>query len=193
MGRFQRGRFPYRFQEARDRVGLPELESQPAANNRRPSLHLAGHKADTTYRSWFTFFESHMILLLVRSEARWNGQRELSKPIQALFMLACAVALCIDIPVALALLAFAIIYGSLEWRIARAFGLDKRGYFGGHFVGGAWLSEEVCNQTVRSLRLELANTEPGHWEMLFPTELMKVVICRRQSGLSMSLPSTPSR
>ena len=153
------------FRERGTGLAYRNWERQPAANNRRPSLHLAGHKADTTYRSWLTFFESHMILLLVRSEARWNGQRELSKPIQALFMLARAVALCIDIPVALALLPFAIIYGSLEWRIARAFGLDKRGYFGGHFVGGAWLYEEVCNQTVRSLRLELANTEPGHWEM----------------------------
>jgi hypothetical protein len=111
-----------------------------------------------------------MVLLLLRSIERWNGQRELSKPMQALFMLAFAIALCVDVPVALALLPFAIIYGALEWRIARAIGLDKRGYFGGHFVRGTWLYEEVCNQTVRSLRLELANTEPGHWEMFFPTD-----------------------
>jgi hypothetical protein len=80
-----------------------------------------------------------------------------------------AIALCLILPVMLAVAPFFIVCAFLEIRIARAIGLSRKGYFGGRRVNNHWVYEERHGDSLRTLLLEVENTEPGCWDMSFPT------------------------
>jgi hypothetical protein len=54
-------------------------------------------------------------------------------------------------------------------RFIRWSDLRQKGYFGGRRVLDTWLYEERDGAEVRSLALEMSNTEPGHHELFLPS------------------------
>ena len=56
-----------------------------------------------------------------------------------------------------------------DWGM-RAIHLRTKGYFGGRYRGGKWVYEERGSNAIRSLILDVENTEPGHYEMFIPSD-----------------------
>lgn len=58
----------------------------------------------------------------------------------------------------------------LRQRFIRWSDLRQKGYFGGRRVLDTWVYEDRDGAEVRSLALELSNTEPGHYELFLPSQ-----------------------
>lgn len=63
-----------------------------------------------------------------------------------------------------------IFYSMVSLRVKRTYNLKRYGYFGGSFKQGKCTYEEYFMGELRNLRINLENTEPGHWELFVPTE-----------------------
>lgn len=100
---------------------------------------------------------------------RWFERAPWKRLIRVTIVPAMAIVLCIVLPIMLVVVPVLIIYGFLEIRIARAVGLSKKGYFGGRRVGSSWVYEERHGDSLRALVIDVVNTEPGRWDMFFPT------------------------
>jgi hypothetical protein len=86
--------------------------------------------------------------------------------------LLCALAVSIGPQVVAAIFAGLIaLLAALLWiqRFIRWRDLRQKGYFGGRRVLDTWVYEERDGAEVRSLTLEMSNTEPGHYELFLPS------------------------
>lgn len=69
--------------------------------------------------------------------------------------------------VPVALVAFFI----LKNLLVRTVALRSKGYYAGRRIRDTWVYEEMQGESCVSLTLPVENTEPGHYELFFPTEL----------------------
>jgi hypothetical protein len=61
-------------------------------------------------------------------------------------------------------------YFFVKLRVTRMVLLWRKGYFSGRRVRGDWIYEERHGKLDRSLSFRVENTEPGHYEIFFPTD-----------------------
>jgi hypothetical protein len=106
----------------------------------------------------------------MRMTSHWSERTPWNGLIRVAILPAMAIGLCIALPIMLVVAPAQIVYTLLETRMARVRGLSKKGYFGGRRIENKWVYEERDGDSLRALMIDVVNTEPGRWEMFFPTQ-----------------------